>query len=85
MSQTRIIVTEEHATTRLTVSPLGLQGPPGTSGLTVDELAAINGAASPDADNPFATMSIFDGLTKLAVVDELPTPQVTGTLYFVKP
>jgi hypothetical protein len=85
MSQTRIIVTEGHATTRLTVSPLGLQGPPGTSGLTADELAAINGAASPDADNPFATMSIFDGLTKLAVVDALPTPQVTGTLYFVKP
>ena len=27
----------------------------------------------------------LQGLTKIAVVDALPTPQVTGTLYFVKP
>jgi hypothetical protein len=27
----------------------------------------------------------LQGLTKIAVVDALPDPQVTGTLYFVKP
>jgi hypothetical protein len=54
-------------------------------GLTPSELEAIKEANNPEGDNPFATMSIFDGLTKIAVVDELPVSQVTGTLYFVKP
>jgi hypothetical protein len=29
--------------------------------------------------------SAFSGFLKIAVVDTLPSPQVTGTLYFVKP
>jgi hypothetical protein len=81
----KLNVTENSRVIKLVLSGTGVRGASGTSGLTADELAAINGAASPDADNPFATMSIFDGLTKLAVVDALPDPQVTGTLYFVKP
>ena len=56
MSQTRVTITEQHATTRLTVSPLGLQGLPGNDSLTADELAAIQGAATPSAANVFATM-----------------------------
>jgi hypothetical protein len=63
---------------------LELEQVPGTiTGLTADELAAIRGAASPDADNPFATMSIFDGLTKIVVVDELPSPTDPTTLYLL--
>ena len=39
-----------------------------------------------DADTEeWATETVLSGLTKIAVVDALPDPQVTGTLYFVKP
>ena len=63
---------------------LELEEIPGTiTGLTADELAAIRAADSPSASNPFATMSIFEGLTKIAIVDTLPIPTDSATLYLI--
>jgi hypothetical protein len=62
MSGTRITVISGGTQTRLTVSPIGLQGPPGDSSLTADELAAIQGAASPSATNVMATMADVVGV-----------------------
>jgi hypothetical protein len=83
MSQTRITVTEEHATTRLTVSPIGLQGVPGEGvplGATDGQISVYNGLAT-----TWVATTVLSGLTQIAVVDALPDPQVTGTLYFVTP
>jgi hypothetical protein len=53
----KLNVTENSRVIKLVLSGTGVRGASGTSGLTADELAAINGAASPDADNPFATIA----------------------------
>jgi hypothetical protein len=45
--------------------------------MTLSDFLALDGSSPP----PFS----FEGLLRIAVVDALPTPQVTGTLYFVKP
>jgi hypothetical protein len=37
------------------------------------------------ATDTWPAKTVLSGLIKMAVVDELPDPQVTGTLYFVKP
>lgn len=82
MSQTRIVITEDHATTRLTVSPLGLTGAPGTGvpdGATNGQISVYD-----DTEAEWVPTTVLSGLTKIAVVDALPDPQVTGTLYLVK-
>jgi hypothetical protein len=38
-----------------------------------------------ELDSEKLATTAFTGLTAIAVVDTLPDPQVTGTLYFVKP
>ncbi len=38
-----------------------------------------------ELDSEKLAMTVLSGLTAIAVVDTLPDPQVTGTLYFVKP
>jgi hypothetical protein len=45
--------------------------------MTLSDFLALDGSSPP----PFS----FEGLLRIAVVDALPDPQVTGTLYFVKP
>ena len=63
-----------------------VQIPVNSFGFTPGQIEAIQ-----QADNPEGRQSVchdgdlLDGLTKIAVVDALPDPQVTGTLYFVKP
>ena len=57
-------------------------------GITIDAPAgAIDGQIPVyDGDeNRWTPTTVLSGLTKIAVVDTLPDPQVTGTLYFVKP
>ena len=79
MSQTRITVTEEHATTRLTISPIGLQGAPGAGvpdGATDRQIAVYSAALSAWVPT--------SGFVPISVVDALPDPQVPGTLYMVK-
>lgn len=71
MSETRITVTSAAGQTRLTVSPIGLQGLPGDGSLTADELAAIQGAATPSAVNVFATMA------DVVSISDTPTNGVT--------
>lgn len=44
--------------------------------MTLSEFLALDGSSPP----PFS----FEGLLRIAVVDALPDPQVTGTLYMVK-
>ena len=78
MSETRVIV---NAVTRLIVSPIGLRGATGAGvpdGATAGQIPVYSGTA-------WAPITVLSGLTKIAVVAALPTPQVTGTLYFVKP
>ena len=69
MSGTRITVTSAAGQTRLTVSPIGLQGLPGNDSLTTDELAAIQGAATPSAANVFATMAHNQAETTITFTD----------------
>ena len=46
----------------------------------------VGGAANaPSFTTDLLAATAFTGLTTIAVVDVLPDPQVTGTLYFVKP
>jgi hypothetical protein len=45
--------------------------------MMLSDFLALDGSSPP----PFS----FEGLLRIAVVDELPTSQVAGTLYFVKP
>lgn len=52
--------------------------------LTADELAAINGAASPDASNVFATMADVSGALRLSSTDAVDMNTATpSTLYTV--
>ena len=67
MSQTRILVTEDHATTRLTVSPIGLQGPAG-AGAVVE----ITGLVDTDSELPTAS----DYTAKFFLARD------TGVIYF---
>jgi hypothetical protein len=53
----------------LTRSAIGLQGLPGDDQLTADELAAIQGAATPSAANVFATMAHNQAETTITFTD----------------
>lgn len=52
-----ITVTQDIRRVELELRTLGARGASGAVGLTADELAAVNGAASPNADNVFATIA----------------------------
>lgn len=68
-------------------SPIGLQGIPGDDSLTADELAAIQGSATPSAANVFATMadanlctvSIQSGNYPLVAADSVVVFTATAT------
>lgn len=82
MSGTRITVTSGGVQTRLTISPIGLQGLPGAGvpdGATDGQIAVFS-----ESENDWVPTTVLSGCTKIAVVDELPDPEVTGTLYLVK-
>jgi hypothetical protein len=73
---------------RVTYSRAGLQGPPGPPGPSgvPDGSADMDSLVWDAAAGQWVTASNpLEGLTRIAVVDELPDPQVAGTLYFVKP
>jgi hypothetical protein len=50
-------VTENSRVIRLVLSGTGVRGASGAAGFTADEIAAIQGANAPDADNVFATIA----------------------------
>jgi len=84
----KISVTQGGRAVRFTVSRAGVQGPPGPPGPSgvPDGSADMDSLVWDAAAGQWVTASNpLEGLTRIAVVDELPDPQVAGTLYFVKP
>ena len=78
-----ITVTQNIRRVELELRPLGVRGASGVGvpdGATDGQIAVYSGSGT-----NWVPTTVLSGLTKIAVVDELPTPQVTGTLYFVKP
>ena len=79
MSQTRILITEDHAATRLTVSPLGLQGAPGTgvpAGATDSQIAVYSTA---EAD--WVPTTVLSGFNTFSLVAEFPVTWDPDTVY----
>lgn len=75
----KLNVTENSRVIKLVLSGTGVRGATGTSGLTADELAAVNGAASPDADNVFATIADVEAGVAGVASFEGRTGAVTAT------
>ena len=75
----KLNVTENSRIIKLVLSGTGVRGASGTSGLTADELAAVNGAASPDADNVFATIADVEAGVAGVASFEGRTGAVTAT------
>ena len=62
---------------------LGIIISSGSSQLTSDELAAIQGANSPDAGNPFATIDDLSGACECVIVSQTePTNPSDGLLWY---
>lgn len=59
-------------------------GIPGTPGVGVPTNAADGQIpVYSDVDGNYVAKTVLSGLERIAVVDDLPDPQITGTLYFV--
>jgi hypothetical protein len=79
----KLNVTENSRVIRLVLSGTGVRGASGAGvpdGATDGQIAVYSGSLT-----DWVPTTVLTGLTKIAVVDALPDPQVTGTLYFVKP
>ena len=74
-------VTENSRILKLVLSGTGVRGASGSSGFTEDEIAAIQGAATPSADNVFATIADLGVPVLPVTTTAAPGATDTGTVY----
>ena len=82
MSGPTLTINRETREVTLTRNPIGLQGPAGAGvpdGATDGQIAVFS-----ESENDWVPTSVLSGCTQISVVDALPDPEVTGTLYLVK-
>jgi hypothetical protein len=78
----KLNVTENSRVIKLVLSGTGVRGASGVGvpdGATDGQIAVYS-----DSQSGWVPTTVMSGLTRIAVVDALPDPQVTGTLYMVK-